>query len=97
MGPSKCGGCSRTKRTKNTFAPGATALLPRAPATLCACRATPPTFAVTGTRVAGNGAAERLRRLAKLGGYSTIQRTNVVGCMTYLLLSSKIATVPDSS
>ena len=77
MGPLKCGACSRTKRKKNTFAPGATAQFPRAPATLCACRATPPTCAVTGTRAAGSDAAERLRRSAKLGGYSTIQRTKV--------------------
>ena len=67
MGPSKCGACSRTKRTKNTFAPGATALLPRAPATLCACRATPPTCAVTGTEVAGSVDADV--------DYSTNQRT----------------------
>ena len=86
MGPSKCGACSRTKLTKNTFAQGATALFPRALATLCVCRVTPQTFAVTGTRAAGNDAAERLR--CKLRGALL---------SNYCPRSSKIDTVPLSS
>ena len=75
MSPSKCGACSRTKRTKNMFAQGATALFQRAPATSYACRATPPTFAVTGTRAAGNGAASGSNNaLANLYSHANYRR-----------------------
>lgn len=66
MGPSKCGVCSRTKHTKNMFAPGATARFLREWATLCAYRAMRPTCAATGTRAVGSGAAKRLQAALKL-------------------------------
>lgn len=68
MGLSKCAAFSRTKQKKITCVPDVIARFPKVRVTLCACRATPPTCAATGTKGAGSAKFKP--------GYSTIHRTN---------------------